>query len=203
MTEPYAPDANQSGKRALGMAVMAMQNRFDGGKAAAAQFASADNMTLQLSALAGLVRVGAADQALPQFETQWRHDRLVMDKWFGLQISASTPDKAVDVARELTGHPDFDLKNPNRFRAVLGALAGHHAAFHAADGDGYALLADWLIKLDPLNPQTTARMTGAFQSWKRYDTDRQGKIREQLDRILSQPNLSRDTTEMVTRIREA
>ncbi len=203
VTVPYVPDAEQSGKRSLGMAVMAMQNRFDDGKAAAAQFAAADNMTLQLSALGCLIRVGAAGQALQDFETQWAHDRLVMDKWFGLQISASTPDKAVAVARTLTEHPGFDLKNPNRFRAVFGALAAHHAAFHSADGSGYALLADWLIKLDPLNPQTTARMTSAFQSWKRYDADRQAKIHAQLDRILAQPSLSRDTTEMVTRIRQA
>ena len=77
----------------------------------------------------------------------------------------------------------------------------HHAGFHHASGDAYALLADWLIKLDPLNPQTTARMCSAFQTWKRYDAGRQAKIATQLDRILATPDLSRDTTEMLTRIR--
>ena len=75
------------------------------------------------------------------------------------------------------------------------------AGFHHANGAGYTLLADWLIKLDPLNPQTTARMCSAFETWKRYDADRQTRIKSQLDRILAQPGLSRDTTEMVTRIR--
>ena len=46
------------------------------------------------------------------------------------------------------------MKNPNRFRAVMGALAGNHAGFHHASGAGYALLADNLIALDKLNPQT-------------------------------------------------
>ena len=62
------------------------------------------------------------------------------------------------------------------------------------------LLADWLIMLDPLNPQTTARMCSAFQTWKRYDADRQSLIKVQLERIMAQPNLSRDTSEMVSRI---
>jgi aminopeptidase N len=75
------------------------------------------------------------------------------------------------------------------------------AGFHRADGAGYKLLADWLIKLDPLNPQTTARMCSAFETWKRYDSDRQALIAAQLDRILAQDGLSRDTTEMLTRIR--
>src|SRR5699024_5705649 len=95
---------------------------------------------------------------------------------------------------------DFTMKNPNRFRAVLGTLAASSAGFHHASGKGYALLADWLIRLDPLNPQTTARMCTAFETWRRYDSARQGLIRAELERIAAQPTLSRDTTEMVGRI---
>jgi aminopeptidase N len=79
----------------------------------------------------------------------------------------------------------------------------HHAGFHQQDGSGYALLADWLIKLDGVNPQTTARMTSAFQTWRRYDSTRQDHVRAQLDRIAATPDLSRDTTEMISRIRGA
>ena len=107
---------------------------------------------------------------------------------------------AVKVASALTQHADFTMKNPNRFRATLGALAGHHAGFHAADGSGYALLADWLIRLDPLNPQTTARMTTMFETWTRYDADRRALAQEALERIAGTDGLSRDTSEMVTRI---
>ena len=95
------------------------------------------------------------------------------------------------------------MKNPNRFRATLGALAMTPAGFHHASGNGYRVLADWLIKLDPLNPQTTARMCTAFETWPRYDADRQAKILAQIDRILAQDGLSRDSTEMLTRTRNA
>ena len=128
---------------------------------------------------------------------------LVMDKWFGLQVLEAKPEEAAAVADALTRHSDFNWKNPNRFRAVFGSLSVHHAGFHHASGDAYALLADWLIKLDAVNPQTTARMCTAFQTWKRYDADRQAKATAALDRILATPDLSPDTTEMLTRIRGA
>ncbi|MHA6325735.1 aminopeptidase N [Roseivivax sp. CAU 1753] len=197
---PYAPDAEQVGKRSLGAAVLGMQTRLDGGRTAEAQFAGADNMTLQLAALGCLVKAGKDAEALADFAAQWQHDRLVMDKWFGLQIAATAPRNALPRAEALTAHPLFDLKNPNRFRAVLGAFAMNHAGFHRADGKGYDFLADWLIQLDRMNPQTTARMCAPFQTWTRYDADRRDKMRAAMRRIADQPGLSRDTTEMITRL---
>ncbi|WP_170592915.1 aminopeptidase N [Ruegeria arenilitoris] len=197
---PYSPDAEQAGKRALGSAALALTTRLDGGAMAAEVYAKADNMTLQLSALSCLLRAGKGQAELAAFYDQWRHDRLVLDKWFGLQASLAAPDDAPRSARALSEHPDFNWKNPNRFRALMGGLAMNHAGFHHASGEAYALLADWLIRLDPVNPQTTARMCTAFQTWKRYDADRQDLIRAQLTRIAETPNLSRDTTEMVSRI---
>ena len=201
VTAPYQPDAAQSGKRALGNAALSLLTRRDKGTQAQAQYDAADNMTQQLSGLANLIRAGHGADALAAFEAQWKDDRLVMDKWFGLQVMEADPDDTTDVAITLTQHADFNWKNPNRFRAVLGALTMNHAGFHHINGKGYTLLADWLIRLDPVNPQTTARMCSAFQTWRRYDADRQTKIAIELDRILATPNLSRDTAEMLTRIR--
>ncbi|MEQ9693694.1 aminopeptidase N [Shimia sp. SDUM112013] len=198
---PYAPDAEGAGNRALANAALALISRTDGGALAAAQYDKADNMTLQLAALSCLLDAGAGQDQLAAFEAQWTHDRLVMDKWFSLQIIQAKPEDVAATTTRLTEHPDFDMKNPNRFRAVMGALSMHHAGFHHADGAAYRLLADWLIKLDSLNPQTTARMCNAFQTWKRYDPDRQALIAAQLDRIAAKPDLSRDTHEMITRIR--
>ncbi|WP_424833095.1 aminopeptidase N [Ruegeria sp.] len=200
---PYSPDAEQSGKRALGSAALGLTSRLDGGVKAAADYAKADNMTLQLSALACLLRAGKGEAELAAFYDQWQHDRLVVDKWFGLQASMAHPDSAADIARDLTKHAEFNWKNPNRFRALMGSLAMNHAGFHRQDGAGYALLAEWLIRLDPVNPQTTARMCSAFQTWKRYDRSRQAQMRENLTRIAETPDLSRDTTEMVSRILDA
>ncbi|MFW8594777.1 aminopeptidase N [Cribrihabitans neustonicus] len=200
---PYVPDAEGAGKRALNGRVLSLLTRLDGGAQAARQFEAADNMTQQYAALSCLMKAEKGEVQSQAFFDQWQDDRLVMDKWFALQIACAAPAKAAAAAKALTGHPLFSIKNPNRFRAVFGALAGNHAGFHHASGEGYRLLADNLIALDKLNPQTTARMCAAFQTWKRYDAARQSLIRAQLTRIADAEGLSRDTTEMVSRILNA
>ena len=197
---PFAPDADQGGRRALSNSLLSLLTWADKGTAAQAQFDTADNMTQQLSALSILLAHGAGDAAAQAFYDQWHHDRLVLNKWFGVQISAAQPQDAVAVATRLTQHPDFEWKNPNRFRSVIGALTGNQAGFHRADGAGYDFVADWLIKLDPVNPQTTARMVAGFDSMRRWDDARRAKMRSALTRIKDTPGLSRDTSEMVTRL---
>ncbi|MEM9496530.1 MAG: aminopeptidase N [Pseudomonadota bacterium] len=198
---PYAPDAAQSGARALANTALAMITRRDGGAVAQAQYDGATNMTQQLAALSCLIRAGAGAAATDAFYDQWRADRLVIDKWFSLQVIHARPDAAAATAEALTAHPDFSMTNPNRFRATLGALAGNAAGFHHASGAGYRLLAQWLIRLDPVNPQTAARMSAAFETWRRYDADRQALMAGALDTILATPGLSRDMREMAGRIR--
>ncbi|MEM0946925.1 MAG: aminopeptidase N [Pseudomonadota bacterium] len=197
---PYSPDPKAAGCRALRLTALSLLTRLDDGARADALYHAADNMTEELGALACLLDAGNGAEAVARFYRRWGHDRLVMDKWFALQILHAAPEKAASVAEMLTEHSDFDWKNPNRFRAVIGALAGNAAGFHHASGEGYRFVADWLIRLDPLNPQTAARMTTVFETWGRYDGDRQGMIRDALERIAITPNLSSDTTEMVGRI---
>ena len=166
------------------------------------QFETARNMTDQIAALAELSHLDTSLNVsyFDAFYQQWKNEDLVIDKWFGIQIGQAAPADASKVARLLTKHEAFNVKNPNRFRATLGALAANTAGFHAANGSGYALLTDWLITLDGINPQTTARMTSAFETWAMWDSARGEKMRVEMKRILSTPNLSSDTTEMITRI---
>jgi aminopeptidase N len=105
-----------------------------------------------------------------------------------------------DHGQGLTRHPDFEWTNPNRFRALFGGLAGNHAGFHQASGAGYDFLADWLIRLDARNPQFAARMSTAFETWRRYDAARQARARAALERIGRHDRLSADMGEMVERM---
>ncbi len=197
---PYRPDAADCGHRALGNTVLGLVSKLDGGQQAQAQFDAATNMTQQFAALGNLVSAGKGHDALSAFYDQWAHERLVIDKWFGLQVSRCRPTDAAAIAADLVAHPDFTLKNPNRFRALFGALAMTPAAFHDPTGASYALLTDNLITLDGLNPQLAARMITVFESWKRYDTGRQAKITQNLKRLQDHAGLSRNTAEMVDRI---
>jgi aminopeptidase N len=197
---PYTPDARAAGCRSLRLTALGFLTRLDGGRRARRQVAEADNMTEEVGALACLLAIGAGQEELARFHRRWRHDRLVIDKWFALQLTHAAPEAAAGLAEALTRHPDFDWRNPNRFRALFGALAANHAGFHDPSGASYRLMVDWLIRLDPVNPQTAARMTTAFETWGRYDADRRALIRDELGRLARSPRLSRDTGEMVGRI---
>ena len=197
---PFTPEARAAGRRSLRLAALGLLTRIDGGRAARAGFAQADNMTEEVGALACLLENGAGQPELAAFEKRWAGDRLVMDKWFALQVTLAAPDRTAATAGALTRHPAFEVKNPNRLRSVIASLSANHAGFHAGDGASYRLLADWLIRLDPLNPQMAARFSTAFETWGRYDADRQGLIRDQLGRVSAQKDISRDLAEMVARM---
>ncbi|MCA3445695.1 MAG: aminopeptidase N [Rhodobacter sp.] len=197
---PFTPEARAAGRRSLRLALLRLLSRIDEGARAAQTFHSADNMTEQVGTLGCLLDIGRGQPELAAFQAQWSGDRLVMDKWFSLQILYAAPDRAATVATRLASHAAFDWRNPNRFRAVIGALSAHHAGFHAANGAGYRFVADWLIRLDPLNPQTAARMSTAFETWSRYDRARQALVKAELTRIRSAPGLSRDLGEMTGRM---
>ncbi len=163
-------------------------------------FSDADGMTERQAALATLAH-GDSDErahALDIFYQRYRDNPLVLDKWFQVQAWSMRPD-TVEAVRHLAEHPDFTLSNPNRVRSLYGAFTGNQAAFHQADGAGYRLIADLVIALDPRNPQTAARMIPPLGRWKRFDEARAAMMRAELERILAQPGLSRDTTEQASK----
>jgi aminopeptidase N len=123
----------------------------------------------------------------------------VLDKWFAIQAMSPRPQTLSDV-RALYRHPDFDLRNPNRFRSLVGAFsAGNQVRFHDASGEGYRFLADAIIALDPSNGQTAARLTNPLGAWRRQNAARQALMRAELTRILSTPRLSRGTYEKASK----
>ncbi len=163
-------------------------------------FASARNMTETMSALVALEEIGGAarDAALDAFHGKWKSNPLVMDKWFSVQAASPRPG-AADRVRALSDHPLFTLANPNRVRALYGAFANANPRwFHAADGSGYELVADAIAKLDKTNPMTSARLVRAFETWSRFDADRQAKAKAALETLRS-GGVSTNLKEMVDR----
>ena len=170
----------------------------DGPLTAFEQFDSADNMTERQAAL-GILANGESPEriaALDIFYNRYCADALTLDKWFQTQAFALHPD-TVDLVEELGRHKDFTLNNPNRVRALYGAFSGNQWAFHHRSGKGYRLVADCILALDAINPQTAARLVPPLGRWKRFDAQRAALMQAQLQRILSQPGLSKDVMEQV------
>ena len=198
---PYRANGAAIGRRALRNACLAYlvaAGQPDSLRLAKAQFDRGANMTDVLAALAALTNVDCPQraEALAAFHARWRGDALVLDKWFAIQATSTLP-QTPQAVRDLAAHPDFDLRNPNRVRALTGSFSvGNPVRFHAVSGEGYDFLADIILALDPLNPQVAARLVAPLGQWRRMDTARQAKMRAALQRIFAAPRLSRNTGEM-------
>jgi aminopeptidase N len=201
---PHQIDGTSIGRRTLRnvcLAYLAAADPERGAALAKAQFDAGANMTNVLAALAVLVDLDRPERpaALARFFAAWSHDELVIDKWFALQARSSLPATPRRV-RDLTRHPAFERKNPNRVRALVGAFTqGNQLRFHDASGAGYAFLADEVITLDPANPTLAARLVQPLGMWRRHDPARQALMRHELERILAIPDLSKNTYEMVAK----
>ena len=200
----FSPDAQSAGRRALRNACLRYLTAADDEAAAGladAHYRTAGNMTGMIAGLAALTRMESPlrDQAFTHFHDRFRADPLVLDKWMSLQAGAPLPETVMAV-RALMKHPAFDLKNPNRVRALIGAFSANHLRFHDGSGDGYRLLGEVVRALDPMNPQVAARLAGAFECWRRYDANRQQKMRAELEAILAQKGLSPNLFEVSSKI---
>lgn len=198
--KPYSKSAEAMARRALkNVCLFYLLDTDVGESLVTAQLRSSDNMTDTLAAIKGLIFMESpsAASALSDFESKWKADALVMDKWFIMQAIKPGPD-TVNKVKELMQHPAFSIQNPNKVRSLIGVFSMlNPTGFHAADGSGYTFHADRVIELDGLNPQVAARMASAFNRWKRYDDDRKMLMKTQLQRIAAAENLSGDVSEIV------
>ena len=206
ITEPYAPTSEQAGRRALRNVCLGYLLELDTDavrQRALQQFKAADNMTDQYAALAALANVNAAtcpqrDEALAAFYAQWRDEALVVDKWLAAQSSSRRPDTLATV-KALTTHPAFDAGNPNKIYALIRNFGANLVRFNAADGSGYAFMADRILELHDKNPQVASRLARSFDRWQKFDAGRQAHARAALERIRQHDGLSRDVLEVVSR----
>lgn len=170
--------------------------------AAIEQFDSADNMTERLTALAVLVNSpfeAEKAKALAVFAENFKDNALVMDQWFSVQAGSPLPG-GLERVKALMQHPAFNIKNPNKVRALVGAFAGQNLInFHAADGSGYRFLADLVIQLNGFNPQIASRQLAPLTRWRKYDSARQALMKGELERIRASGDLSSDVFEVVSK----
>jgi aminopeptidase N len=201
---PYSPDAAAAGRRALRNLCLGYLMELDNEESRALamqQFDSAGNMTDAMAALSVLANSDCPERgrALDRFYARWKDEALVVDKWFSVQATSRLPDTLATVKR-LMEHPAFELRNPNRVRALVSSFChANQVRFHAADGSGYDFLAEQVSMLDPLNPQVAARLARALDRWRKLDGARQTRARQVLERIRDTSGLSRDTFEVVSR----
>lgn len=203
-TAPYQPVSADMAKRALKNLALSywVKASAEGVAAAQAQYQQADNMTDQMAALVALVNSNEralAQQLLAEFYSRWKQDALVVNQWLAVQ-AGSAQFGTVDAIKALQEHEAFDWRNPNKVRSVISAFANQSLLnFHNADGSGYVLLADAVLKLNSANPQIAARLLAPLTRWRRLVPSQGVQMKAQLQRILDQGNLSKDVYEVVSK----
>ena len=200
----FSADAEAAGRRALRNAVLDTLVADPGARnveRAEGHFAAAANMTDSMGGLNALMLIGGEpfEKALADFYERWKDEPLVVDKW--LAIQARSPDEGVlGRVLGLTVHPAFDAKNPNQLRSLIGAFAsGNPFRFHDPSGAGYRFLADQILAVDAFNPAIAARLIDPLGAWRRYKPELGELMREQLQRIVEAPGLSKNVFEMASR----
>ncbi|CAA9519171.1 MAG: Membrane alanine aminopeptidase N [uncultured Sphingomonas sp.] len=201
--DPAGRSGADKGLRRLRAATLGYLAAGDEGQAAVLakrQFDESRTMTERQSALAVLAMLGGAkaEKALESFYGRFRHDPLVIDKWFGVQASANRAD-TVETVERLARHSDFTLSNPNRLRALVGAFAATPFAFHREDGRGYDFLTGMILQADRLNPQTAARFVPPLGRWRKVEPRRAALMRGALEQIVATPGLSKDVFEQASK----
>lgn len=163
------------------------------------QFKDANNMTDTLAALRCLANdsKGERDPLIESFHDRWKNDPLVIDKWFSIQATGRRADTLERVCELLT-YPTFDITNPNRVRSLIGAFchANQHR-FHDISGEGYRFFGRYALEIDGFNPQVAARLFQAASRWRHLDDHRGDLLRQELERALNSPGLSKDSYEVV------
>jgi len=205
---PYAAEAKQIAERALknvALGYLMQPEDTEMVNLCMEQYESASNMTDRSAALRALVGSAAEtaqepkEKALTDFYNRFQDEALVIDQWFSIQANCSLPG-TLDRVKALMEHEAFDIKVPNRMRALVAQFAmANIVNFHEASGGGYEFLADRVIELNAINPQMAARILSPLTRWRKFDANRQALMKEQLQRILEVEGISPDVYEIVTK----
>ncbi|EGR0921205.1 aminopeptidase N [Vibrio parahaemolyticus] len=198
----YTIDHAAIGKRALrNQCLQFLAHTDKGNTLVKAQYEAANNMTDTIAAMsaANSSQLECREELMADYSDKWKHDGLVMDKWFALQGTNPAED-ALEKVKATMNHEAFSLKNPNRTRSLIGSfLAANPVRFHDKSGSGYQFAGEILRQLNDSNPQVASRMIDPLLKFRKYDEARQAMIRAELEKLKAMDNLAKDLFEKVTK----
>jgi aminopeptidase N len=192
---------NERRLRSAVLQLLSYSNSVDVKEQLERQFITSDNMTDKLNTLkaAQIYSIELFEKLMVDFEQEYADNAVVMDKWFALHATTNSSDILAKLTL-LASHRQFNIKNPNKVRSLVGSFAVYNTdGFHALDGSGYKFLTDYLIELDDLNPQIASRLVTPLIQYKKFASVHQDLMTMQLRRLLSRPNLSKDLYEKVSK----
>lgn len=164
------------------------------------QFSSAKNLTDAIESLRILSHLDVSnpfrDKGFSEFFNKWKDVPLVMDHFFALHASSEARD-CLERVIYWKNSQAMDLKNPNRVGALLGTYCRNRLHFHRADGKGVEFIADCILELDPINPQSASRLAKNFSDLGKLPDPLRRNALSALERIRNSRGLSNLVFEVV------
>jgi aminopeptidase N len=173
----------------------------EGMKALEKHYNSATNMTDEVHGLQQYILSGVPleHESIQKFYNKWKHDSLVMLKWFSSLAAYSPKAEAAKRVQKLEKDPLYLKEVPNYLRALYLQFAKNNlVSFHDQSGEGYRLVAERIKHIDSFNPQVASRTSSAFSMINKLDEKRKAGMREAL-KIVMDGKPSRDTYEVVSK----
>ena len=165
----------------------------------AKRFAISKNMTLSIAALRSLC-LSDSKLVMPyleKFYSNWKNNDLVLEKWFEIMSSMNIEGEGLSFVKKLLKHKDFDNKNPNKLRSVLGTFQKENIIlFHSKDMSGYKFIAEQISQIDKYNPQVASRLILPMTQFRSFKKERKENIISILKDIYNQ-KISNDLSEIL------
>ncbi|QCO22437.1 aminopeptidase N [Acinetobacter cumulans] len=185
------PDTQKEFSQAMGiralknilLGMIARQGDAEAFELANAQYQNTGNMSERLGALRVLVWNDApqAKEALADFYARFKDEALSMDQWF--MVQAAHPKATAESIQALTQHPDYDLKVPNRIRAVSGGLNANPVNTWSFGVQHFIGLAKYL---DEKNPIVGSRLLQALSRWYTLAEPQRSVVKAELEALKPQ-----------------
>jgi aminopeptidase N len=134
---------------------------------------------------------------LEEFYSNWKNNDLVLEKWFEIMSSMNIEGEGLSFVKKLLKHKDFDNKNPNKLRSVLGTFQKENIIlFHSKDMSGYKFIAEQISQIDKYNPQVASRLILPMTQFRSFQKERKENIISILKDIYNQ-KISNDLSEIL------
>ncbi|KYN88486.1 aminopeptidase N [Vibrio cidicii] len=202
----YSIDHAAIGKRALRNICLGYLARIAGGNELVEKhYYQANNMTDTIAAMsaANNAQLPCREALMQDYSDKWKHDGLVMDKWFMVQ-GCNPAENALEVVKQTMQHEAFSLKNPNRTRSLVGSFLNLNPVhFHDKSGSGYRFAGEILRELNSTNPQVASRLIDPLLKLAKYDDERKALMRAELESLKAMDNLAKDLFEKVSKALES
>lgn len=164
------------------------------------QYYSSHNMT-DISAALKLAlwrNIPESAAMIAHFYDKYQAYPTLIDRWFSLQNG--NPHLTYEKLVQIANHPAFNRSNPNRARAVVGAIGRNRYALAKIGSPMYEWIANEIIAIDKINAITAARLITPFSQIAKIPEALQQEVQIIIMNMLKTPGLSINLADPLKRL---